>query len=48
VGGRGGHRIVVGLLVCCFDYLRVHAIHIYLSKLDQFSGDENVKNKSKI
>jgi len=36
---------VVGLL---FDYLRVHTIHIYLSKPDQFSGDENILHNSKI
>jgi hypothetical protein len=36
---------VVGLL---FDYLRVHTIHIYLSKLDQFSGDENIPHNLKI
>jgi hypothetical protein len=34
-------------LVCCFDYLRVHAIHIYLSKLNQFSGEENIIHNSK-
>jgi len=40
--------LLAWLLVCCFDYLRVHAIHIYLFKLNQFSGDENVLNNSKI